>query len=91
MFLVGIVRYHCRCYIFLIIKELVLYPIGNNIYGDDIPKILSGTGSDNERTAYILMERIHPSTLHNYPVFINKTTQKQLVGCELGIFGSLVG
>ena len=47
--------------------------------------------SSAERTAYILMERIQPAVVNNYPMRSGqKVTQAQMIS-EIGIFGTLVG
>ncbi|ELU11401.1 hypothetical protein CAPTEDRAFT_171463 [Capitella teleta] len=65
---------------------------GNNTYGDDIPDLLKRIGETSERTAYILMERVHPPPCNNYAVRSGQeTTEALALITELGIYGSLVG
>ncbi|XP_065212366.1 glutathione synthetase-like isoform X2 [Planococcus citri] len=66
---------------------------GNNVYGDDIPKLLSEIGKSKERTAFILMNRIRPPVQNN---FIIKPGDNDIpsnldVISELGIFGVIIG
>ena len=65
---------------------------GNNIYGEDIVPFLQNLKDEDERNAYILMERINPPTTTNYVVRPGKD-KAEMVNCvsELGIFGYLIG
>jgi len=65
---------------------------GNNVYGLDIVPFLKKLENDNERNAYILMDRISPPITTNYVVRPgNKGAQKVDVINELGIFGYVIG
>ncbi|CAH1268923.1 GSS [Branchiostoma lanceolatum] len=46
----------------------VIYPPGNNIFGDDIPAALNNMADPKERTAYVVMDRIRPAVVSNYMV-----------------------
>ncbi|XP_071394968.1 glutathione synthetase-like [Centroberyx affinis] len=63
---------------------------GNNIYGSEICKVLEGAKGSTERTAYILMDLIHPSPVDNY--LLRRDAPLQLCKClsELGVFGAYV-
>ena len=65
---------------------------GNNIYGKDIVPFLSKLKDDNERNAYILMDKIKPPVTTNYVVRPG-VPEAQLVQVisELGIFGYVIG
>ena len=65
---------------------------GNNVYGGDIPPFLESIRDSSERSAYILMDRIHPPITSNYMVRPGwaKAQRKDVVS-ELGIFGYLIG
>ncbi|RKO89857.1 glutathione synthetase, partial [Blyttiomyces helicus] len=58
---------------------------GNNIYGSDIPKALSGM-TVAERNAYILMDIIRPPPLRNLMVREGKLIHGEVIS-ELGIYG----
>ncbi|XP_053658736.1 glutathione synthetase-like [Anopheles marshallii] len=65
---------------------------GNNVYGADIPVALKAMSND-ERSAWILMERIFPPLSTGYMIRPNgpsPPTMVQLVS-ELGIFGTIIG
>uniref|UniRef100_A0A2M4AFW1 Glutathione synthetase n=1 Tax=Anopheles triannulatus TaxID=58253 RepID=A0A2M4AFW1_9DIPT len=66
---------------------------GNNVYGADIPAALDAM-SEEERSAWILMERIFPPLSTGYMIRPNAGTAPpvpvQLVS-ELGIFGAIIG
>ncbi|KAK2153253.1 hypothetical protein LSH36_303g03102 [Paralvinella palmiformis] len=64
---------------------------GNNIYGDDIRVKLSEMEKSLERTAYILMDRIHPYLVQNYLIFSGKPVELYNCVSELGIYGAFVG
>lgn len=65
---------------------------GNNVYGKDIKEFLTSIKDSDERTGWILMDRINPPLLKNYmirpklkgPIFTEML-------CELGIFGVVIG
>ncbi|XP_071331656.1 glutathione synthetase-like [Trachinotus anak] len=63
---------------------------GNNIYGSEICQVLEGMKESTERTAYILMDKIHPTPTHNY--LLRRDTPLQISNClsELGVFGVYV-
>ncbi|XP_041656038.1 glutathione synthetase [Cheilinus undulatus] len=63
---------------------------GNNIYGSEICKVLEGTKESTERTAYILMDKIHPTPSKNY--LLRRDAPLKISNClsELGAFGAYV-
>ena len=67
----------------------VVFP-GNNIYGSEICRVLQGTKGSTERTAYILMDKIHPAPVQNY--LLRQDAPLKISNClsELGVFGAYV-
>lgn len=70
---------------------------GNNIYNDDIRTYLNSMKNKNERTAWILMDRIYPPLQTNYliraaqePISESNVSLSDVVA-ELGIYGVIVG
>ena len=65
---------------------------GNNVYGQDIVPFLKNLKNDQERNAYILMDRISPPVTTNYLIRPGQP-EPQLVKVisELGIFGYVIG
>lgn len=63
---------------------------GNNIYGSEIVKVLEEMKEPSERTAYILMDKIHPTPLKNYLLKRDAPLQLSNCLCELGAFGAYV-
>jgi len=65
---------------------------GNNIYGEDVKNYLEKIANTEERSAWILMDRIHPPMQKNYMVRPNlaKPIYTDVVS-ELGIFGVIIG
>ncbi|XP_052899942.1 glutathione synthetase-like isoform X2 [Anopheles moucheti] len=65
---------------------------GNNVYGADIPVALKAMSND-ERSAWILMERIFPPLSNGYMIRPNGPSPPTLVELvsELGIFGTIIG
>ncbi|XP_073327287.1 glutathione synthetase-like [Pagrus major] len=63
---------------------------GNNIYGSEICQVLQGVKESTERTAYILMDKIHPAPVQNY--LLRRDAPLQISNClsELGVFGVYV-
>ena len=68
-------------------------PLGNNTFGEDIRTVLDKIGQSEERTAYILMERIHPVPMQNYPIISGKPVETEPINMvsEMGVFGMLLG
>lgn len=64
---------------------------GNNVYGEDIRPFLASIRDSDERSAYILMDRIHPPKTKNYMVRPGAPAQFKQVISELGIFGYIIG
>lgn len=65
---------------------------GNNIYGTDIPPVLTKM-TETERSAYIIMERISPPISRSYMVRPGGPSPPEIVDMvsELGIFGAIIG
>uniref|UniRef100_A0AAG5DQC8 Glutathione synthetase n=1 Tax=Anopheles atroparvus TaxID=41427 RepID=A0AAG5DQC8_ANOAO len=65
---------------------------GNNVYGADIPAALNAMSPD-ERSAWILMERIFPPLSTGYMIRPGGPSPPPLVQLvsELGIFGAIIG
>ncbi|XP_070491544.1 glutathione synthetase-like isoform X2 [Chironomus tepperi] len=65
---------------------------GNNIYGSDIPEKLT-TMSEEERSAYIVMDRIFPPISRSYMIRPGAQGAPSIVDMvsELGIFGAIIG
>ncbi|XP_058064292.1 glutathione synthetase-like isoform X3 [Anopheles bellator] len=65
---------------------------GNNVYGADIPATLAAMEGE-ERSAWILMERIFPPISTGYMIRPNGPNPPPLVQLvsELGIFGAIIG
>lgn len=63
---------------------------GNNIYGSEICQVLEAVKDSTERAAYILMDKIHPATVHNY--LLRQDTPLRMSTClsELGVYGAYV-
>ncbi|XP_064610828.1 glutathione synthetase-like [Liolophura sinensis] len=64
---------------------------GNNLYGDDIIMELNRVKNTEERSAYIMMERIFPPAQKNYLLKAGAPVQLSGVLCELGIYGVFIG
>lgn len=66
---------------------------GNNIYGTDVRNTILQMKNSKERTAYILMERIHPPISKSYLVRPGDEDIPDLVDVisELGIYGVVIG
>lgn len=65
---------------------------GNNIYGSDIPPVLTKM-TETERSAYIIMERISPPISRSYMIRPGGVFPPEIVDMvsELGIFGAIIG
>uniref|UniRef100_A0A3Q2V0M2 Glutathione synthetase n=1 Tax=Haplochromis burtoni TaxID=8153 RepID=A0A3Q2V0M2_HAPBU len=63
---------------------------GNNIYGSEICQVLEQVKESTERTAYILMDKIHPTPVRNY--LMRQGSPLKISNClsELGVFGAYV-
>ncbi|CAH1780470.1 unnamed protein product, partial [Owenia fusiformis] len=64
---------------------------GNNLFGDDIKDLLSKIKDSNERTQYILMEKIRPPVFKNYAVRADESVALWDMVSELGIYGVIIG
>ncbi|ODN05249.1 Glutathione synthetase [Orchesella cincta] len=65
---------------------------GNNIYGEEIKEFLMKIKDSDERSAWILMEKISPPLQRNY--MIRPTLKEPMftdVVSELGVFGVIIG
>lgn len=67
------------------------YNLGNNLYGDDIKHHLEKIKNSDERSAYVLMERIFPWPQKNHLLKVGKDSRLRDVISELGIFGVYLG
>lgn len=65
---------------------------GNNIYGSDIPEVLTKM-DQKDRSAYIIMERISPPISRSYLIRPGGENPPKIVDMvsELGIFGAILG
>jgi glutathione synthetase len=66
---------------------------GNNVYGLEVRDAVKKMKNSQERTAWILMERIHPPLSRGYIVRPGVSNVPELVDMvsELGIFGVVIG
>lgn len=64
---------------------------GNNFYDEDVRKVLNRIRQSHERTAYILMDRIHSPSVRNYMIRPNQPPELCDMVSELGIFGVIIG
>ncbi|KAK8752704.1 hypothetical protein OTU49_006997 [Cherax quadricarinatus] len=64
---------------------------GNNLYDEEIKKVLEKIKDSPEREAYILMDRIRPPVQQNYLVRSHEPVKLVEVVSELGIFGVVLG
>lgn len=64
---------------------------GNNTYGEEIRTVLTKIKGSKDRSSYILMEKIEPMVVTNYPVTLGQEIQFTEMVSELGIYGTLVG
>ncbi|XP_068453820.1 glutathione synthetase-like [Clinocottus analis] len=63
---------------------------GNNFYGSEICRVLQGAKGSKERTAYILMDKIHPTPVQNYLLRHDGPLKVSNCLSELGVFGAYV-
>ncbi|XP_030067274.1 glutathione synthetase [Microcaecilia unicolor] len=63
---------------------------GNNIYSEEIKKVLEKAGNSAERSSYILMDKICPQPVKNYLLKAGGALQLSDCISELGIFGVYV-
>ncbi|XP_030590685.1 glutathione synthetase [Archocentrus centrarchus] len=63
---------------------------GNNIYGSELCQVLEQVKDSTERTAYILMDKIHPTPVRNY--LVRQDSPLKISNClsELGVFGAYI-
>ena len=65
--------------------------LGNNIFGDDIPRLLDRIENTEERNSYVMMDLIKKPGSKNVIVRSNSPIERVNVVCELGIYGALLG
>ncbi|XP_072553580.1 glutathione synthetase [Salminus brasiliensis] len=63
---------------------------GNNIYGEEICRVLESMKNSTERTAYILMDKVQPRPCHNYLLQTDVPVKLCICLSELGVFGAYV-
>ncbi|KAL1457123.1 hypothetical protein WDU94_001784 [Cyamophila willieti] len=64
---------------------------GNNVYGDHIADALLSMAGTQERSAWILMEKIIPPVQSNYLIRADSAIQCSDIVSELGIYGVIIG
>ncbi|XP_014680525.1 PREDICTED: glutathione synthetase-like isoform X2 [Priapulus caudatus] len=64
---------------------------GNNTFGEAIVDVLGPISDTVERTAFILMEQIHPQSHSNYIIRAGNPPHVENVISELGVFGVVIG
>lgn len=66
---------------------------GNNVYDENVRTKLEAMKNSNERTAWILMDRIHPPIQKNYLLRPGDSDEPKIldVVTELGIYGVILG
>ncbi|XP_076249666.1 glutathione synthetase isoform X2 [Calliopsis andreniformis] len=80
-------------------KKYVLKPQreggGNNVYNEDVKQHLESMRNSNDRTAWILMDRLYPPVQKNYIIRAQNEPFENLcfsdVVSELGIYGVVIG
>jgi hypothetical protein len=68
----------------------MLLRTGNNTYGEDVRTELVKMRHSPERSSFILMRRIHPVIVKNYPVAPEKPVELKNMVNELGTYGTLI-
>jgi hypothetical protein len=68
----------------------VLLRTGNNTYGEDVRTELVKMRNSSERSSFILMRRIHPVIVKNYPIAPEKPVELKDMVNELGTYGTLI-
>uniref|UniRef100_A0A667X2H3 Glutathione synthetase n=1 Tax=Myripristis murdjan TaxID=586833 RepID=A0A667X2H3_9TELE len=63
---------------------------GNNVYGEDIVRVLEEVKGDKRRAAYILMDKIRPKTEQNILLKTGQPLKLTSVCYEIGAFGAYV-
>lgn len=71
--------------------NIIFYSLGNNLYDEDIPEFLEKIKDSNERSAYIIMERIFPLVQKNYLIKMGEELFLRNVVNEIGIYGVFIG
>jgi hypothetical protein len=83
-------------FVFLTHPHVIFIPIlfnilGNNIYDEEIPDFLRDNKDSEERSAYIIMDRIFPYVQRNYLIKKGEDIILRNVVNEIGIYGVLIG
>ena len=65
--------------------------VGNNLYGEDVKHHLEKIKDSDDRSAYILMERIFPWPQKNHLLKVGEDPKLRDVISELGIYGVYIG
>uniref|UniRef100_A0A674P7W6 Glutathione synthetase n=1 Tax=Takifugu rubripes TaxID=31033 RepID=A0A674P7W6_TAKRU len=63
---------------------------GNNLYGAELQQVLQEVKGSEERMAYILMDKIHPTPVQNILLKRDAPLKISTCLCELGVFGTYV-
>ncbi|MBN3274664.1 GSHB synthetase, partial [Polyodon spathula] len=63
---------------------------GNNIYGEDMCKVLHNVKESSERTVYILMDKVRPQPVKNVLLRRGAPLTLSTCLCELGMYGVYV-
>ncbi|XP_077983281.1 glutathione synthetase-like [Glandiceps talaboti] len=63
---------------------------GNNVFGEDIVPVLKEISHDERRAGYILMSKIEPLVVKNYPIISKTDFDLTNMVSELGIFGAVI-
>lgn len=64
--------------------------LGNNLYGAELLQVLQEVKGSEERMAYILMDKIHPTPFQNILLRRDAPLKISTCLCELGVFGTYV-
>ena len=65
--------------------------LGNNAFGDDIPRLLDRIENTEERNGYVMMDVIKTAVSRNVLVKPLSIIERMKVVGELGIYGALLG
>ncbi|XP_070574348.1 glutathione synthetase-like [Ptychodera flava] len=63
---------------------------GNNLFDGDVLSKLQEIGQDSRRAFYIMMDRIMPLVVKNYPIQSGRPLELKEMVSELGIFGAII-
>ncbi|KAK3085634.1 hypothetical protein FSP39_006463 [Pinctada imbricata] len=64
---------------------------GNNLYDEELKEMLMKIKDTEERSAYILMEKIHTWVLRNHLIKVGEHSRLRDVLSEIGIYGVYIG